>query len=188
MKKSIIVAGAASAVLAAMPVFGVFAETSVKDNLTVNVQSSCQLADITPSGTSVSTPNSYYGTGNPGDLVVLSAGTSSSPGTGTATSVRIECNNASGYKITPNFTSLTGPSGSTAITYSANPVASAGSGTWTAYSDGSTASVAIPTTGITGAATASQTYTFSYKVGLASSQMSGDYTGSATYTLGPNNS
>jgi hypothetical protein len=186
MKKSIIVAGAASAVLAAMPVFGVFAETTVKDELTVNVQSSCQLADITPSGTSGSNANNYYGTGNPGDLVVLSAGTAST--SGTATSVRIECNNASGYKITPTFTSLTGPSGSTAITYSASPAASAGSGTWTAYSDGSTASAAIPTTGITGPATASQTYTFSYKVGLASNQMSGDYTGSATYTLGPDNS
>lgn len=182
MKKSIIVAGAASAVLAAMPVFGVFAQTAVEDELTVNVQSSCELADITPSGTSTTTPNSYYGTGNPGDLVTLTAGTSST--TGTATSVRIVCNNASGYKITPQFTSLTGPSGSTAITYSASPEASAGSGTWTAYS---AASTPIPTTGITGAATSTQTYTFSYKVGLAASQMSGDYTGTATYTLGPNN-
>lgn len=180
MKKSIIVAGAASAVLAAMPVFGVFAQTAVKDELTVNVQSSCELADITPSGVSTTNPNSYYGTGNPGELVTLSAGTSST--TGTATSVRIECNNATGYTITPTFTDLTGPG--TAITYSTSTPAAANSGTWTAYYGGSTA---ISTAGIVvNSSTSTDTYTFSYKVGLRNTQTSGDYTGSATYTLGAN--
>jgi hypothetical protein len=106
MKKSIIAAGAASAVLAAMPVLGVFAETTVKDNLTVTVSSSCELADITPSGVSESTPNNYYGTGNPGQLVSLAAGTKVSPNSGTPTSVEIHCNDAGGYTVSAVFTSL----------------------------------------------------------------------------------
>ena len=183
--KKLAIAGASLA-LAAMPVLGVFAETTVKDTITVTVSSSCELADITPAGTSASNANNYYGTGNPGQLVTPVAGTKASPGTGTATSVRIACNDADGYTISASFTSLTGPG--TAITYSSSPEASAGSGTWTAYAskNSGTATAIAAATGLTGSSSMTDTYAFSYKVGLGNDQAAGDYTGDATYTLAAN--
>ena len=183
--KKLAIAGASLA-LAAMPVLGVFAETTVKDTITVTVSSSCELADITPAGTSASNANNYYGTGNPGQLVTPVAGTKASPGTGTATSVRIACNDPDGYTVSASFTSLTGPG--TAITYSSDPEAVAGNGKWTAYaSKNSGAATAIAAaTGLTGDSSMTDTYSFSYKVGLGNNQAAGDYTGDATYTLSGN--
>lgn len=183
--KKLAIAGASLA-LAAMPVLGVFAETTVKDTITVTVNPSCELGDITPAGTSASNANNYYGTGNPGQLVTPAAGTKANPGTGTPTSIRIACNNATGYTLSATFTNLTGPG--TAITYSASPEAAANSGTWTAYASksGATATAINPTNGLTGNSTMTDTYAFSYKVGLGADQAAGDYTGDATYTLAAN--
>ena len=184
--KKLAIAGASLA-LAAMPMVGVFAETTVKDSLTVTVSSSCELANITPSGVSESTPNNYYGSGNPGQLVSLAAGTKVSPSSGTPTTITVHCNDADGYTITPVFTALmlNGATSAQDIPYSAT-AATAGSKTWTAYSDGNTKSVVVPTAGITGSSTMTDSYTFAYEVGLGADQAAGDYIGSATYTLSGN--
>ena len=185
MKKSLIAgAGIAALAMAALPFAGVFAETTVKDNLTVTVNPFCELANITPSGTSGTNPNNYYGVGNPGTLVSLAAGTKASPSTGTATSITINCNDANGYTVTPTFTALmlNGTTSAQDIAYNGATAATAGSQTWTAYQTKSGTKTAI-NGAFEGGSTMTDTYTFSYEAGLGANQAAGDYTGSATYTL-----
>lgn len=185
MKKSLIAAGAASAVLAAMPVLGVFAAPvmTVTDTLQVTVSTSCTLDNDGDAATDPSiVGTTYTGSGAPGQLVTL-AGSGA-----TSTTVQIECNDADGYDITPTFSSLVGPTGSTAITYAAN--ASAGSGTWTAYyskNSGEATAFTASGTAVHGNPTMSDTYTFSYKVGLGNDQAAGTYEGTALYTLAATN-
>lgn len=182
MKKKIIVgAGVAALAAVALPFAG--ASADVIDNITVNVTETCVFADITPSVAS-SEGNQYYVSGAPGQLLSLSPA-SVQGATAQATSVRVNCNHAAGYTVSTTFTNLTGPAGSTAIGYgSGNSEAAAGSGTWTAYAN-NTAIVAA--NGLTGNSTTTQTYTFSYKVGLGVDQAGGDYRGTATYSLSANN-
>ena len=169
MKKSI-VAGAASLVLAAMPVVGVFAAdpAAVEDTLTVNVNESC---------------NFQRTTGNGNYTQTMSAGAlNSSFGSSTFTAA---CNNGLGYDINAVFTSLshTGNKGE-AITYSVT-TPTAGSGTWTA----TVGSQNIAETGGKLASRATQdpaggsTYTVNYTVSTHDDQAQGTYTGTATYTL-----
>ena len=104
MKKSI-VAGAASLVLAAMPVVGVFAANpeAVVDTLTVTVNESCTFE---------------HKSGDGSFTHAMAAGALNAEfGTSTFTSA---CNNGKGYDINAAFTSLahTGNAGE-AITYSA---------------------------------------------------------------------
>ena len=186
MKKSLIAAGAASAVLAAMPVLGVFADgdvLTVKDQLTVTVSPSCTMATITPSDATGSTGNTYSATGSAGALLSFAA-------TSTATSFTVKCNDADGYTITPTFTDLkiNGLEGAANaaqdIPYAAS--SSAGSKTWTAfYSKNSGAATAFAASGtaVSGTATMSDTYAFSYSVGLGADQAAGTYVGTATYVL-----
>ena len=183
MKKSIIAgAGVAALAMAALPFAGVFAETTIQDHITVTVNSSCQL-DITPSTAGGSTANEWYGSGNAGSLVTPAAGTKSDPGSGTATSVVVKCNDAKGYKISAAFTplQLNGVTSAQDIAYSATTEAAPNSQTWTAYAN----SLAITpgATALDGQSTMTDSYAFSYKVGLGANQAAGDYTGTATYTL-----
>lgn len=180
MKKSIIAAGAASAVLAAMPVLGVFADDvlSVKDKLVLTVSSSCTYDGITPEAATSSTGNEYTASAAPNQLVSFGA-------TSSATSLTVKCNDADGYTITPTFTGLTGPTGAQAINYSGT-AATAGSGTWNAFyskNSGATTIFAASGTAIDGGPTMTDTYTFSYKVGTLVDQAAGTYNGTATYAL-----
>ena len=187
MKKSLIAAGAASAVLAAMPVLGVFADAdpilTVKDKLTVTVSSSCTMDAVNPSGANWTTGNEYTASGAAGALLNFTA-------TSQATSFTVKCNDADGYTITPTFTDLkiNGLEGAANaaqdIPYAAS--SSAGSKTWTAfYSKNSGAATAFAASGtaVTGSATMSDTYAFSYSVGLGADQAAGTYVGTATYVL-----
>ena len=189
MKKKIIVgAGVAALAAVALPFAGVFADsTTVNDAITVNVTGACIFTEISPAAATSVDGNPHYGSGAPGALVSISAGTEST--SGTATSVKVYCNSATGYKISTSFSSLTGPTGSTPITYSSSPVASGGTGTWTAYSKLGTSGALTPinaTNGITGNSTTTDVYTFSYEAGLDVNQAAGNYTGTATYTLAAN--
>lgn len=171
MKKSI-VAGAASLVLAAMPVVGVFAvdPEAVVDTLTVTVNESCTFEhNGSESGSfthemAAGALNASFGTSN----------------------FKAACNNGKGYTIGAVFTPLShqGNAGE-AIAYSAT-TPTAGSGTWTAQiGDGAN----IAATEGTLANTTTQdpaggsTYTVNYKVSLHNDQAQGTYRGTATYTL-----
>ena len=189
MKKALI-AGAASVALAAMPVVGVFADTtSVKDQLTVNVNSSCTYDGITPEAATSETGNAYSVTGNAGTLLSFAATTS-------ATSLTVKCNAVNGYTITPTFTSLkiNGISGAANadqdIPYgTAINNATQAQRAWTAYyaKNGAETPVAFTASGtaISGVSTMTDTYTFSYKVGTGADQAAGTYVGTATYVLAP---
>ncbi len=169
MKKSI-VAGAASLVLAAMPVVGVFADNppAVVDTLTVTVNESCNFTRTTGNG-------SYTKALTAGALDAEFASS-------TFTSA---CNNGKGYDINAVFTSLShqGNAGE-AIAYSAT-TPTANSGTWTAAVSGSNIAA---TDGVLGSQntqdpSGGRTYTVDYKVSLHSDQAQGTYEGTATYTL-----
>ena len=169
MKKSI-VAGAASLVLAAMPVVGVFAADpeGLVDTLTVTVNESCTFTR--------STGNGQY-TQN------MTAGALKTDfGSSTFTSA---CNNGKGYDINAVFTSLAhkGNAGQ-AITYAA-VAPTAGSGTWTASVSSSPIAASNGKLGeqSTQDPSGGRTYTVDYKVSLHSDQAQGTYTGTATYTL-----
>ena len=187
MKKSLIAAGAASAVLAAMPVLGVFADAdpilTVKDKLTVTVSSSCTMDAVNPSGANWTTGNEYTASGAAGALLNFTA-------TSQATSFTVKCNDADGYTITPTFTDLKiggleAPANAAQdIPYAAS--SSAGSKTWTAFyskNNGAATAFAASGTAVTGSATMSDTYAFSYSVGLGADQAAGTYVGTATYVL-----
>lgn len=169
MKKSIVV-GAASLVLAAMPVVGVFADNPnpVVDTLTVTVNESCTFEHKSGDG-------SY--------THAMAAGALNNEfGTSTFTSA---CNNGKGYDINAVFTSLThqGNAGE-AIAYSAT-TPTAGSGTWTATVSSSNIA---ETNGKLGFRTSQDPaggseYSVSYTVSTHNDQAQGTYKGTATYTL-----
>ena len=171
MKKSI-VAGAASLVLAAMPVVGVFAANpaAVVDTLTVTVNESCTFE---------------HATGNSGSFTKSMAAGALDDNFGSS-EFTVACNNGKGYTIGAVFTSLTdsGHPSVSAIAYSAT-TPTAGSGTWTATVNSSN----IAATGGSIADTSTQdpaagsTYTVNYTVSTHNDQAQGTYTGTATYTL-----
>ena len=171
MKKSI-VAGAASLVLAAMPVVGVFADdpAAVVDTLTVTVNESCTF-EHDGSASGAFTHEMTAG--------ALNANFGSS-------TLKAACNNGKGYTIGAVFTSLahTGNAGE-AITYSVD-TPTAGSGTWTAQiGDGANIAATNGTLANTNTQDPSggSTYTVNYKVSLHDDQAQGTYRGTATYTL-----
>lgn len=174
MKKSLII-GASSLVLAATPVFGVFAATNpaaVTDNLSVTVDEICTFTRVT-GGSGATISNS------------MTAGAlNSNFGSNTFKAV---CNAGSGYSVSAVFTALTG-SVSGSITYSATTPTS-GSGTWTAAKGGTSSTdniaasngVLMSKNGPDTSAGTSQQVT--YKVSTQSNIAQGTYTGTAKYTL-----
>lgn len=170
MKKSI-VAGAASLVLAAMPVVGVFATdpADVVDTLTVTVNESC---------------NFNHDTGNTGSFSKNMVAGALDPSFGSST-LKAACNNGKGYTINAEFTSLAhqGNAGE-AIEYSAT-TPTEGSGTWTAAVNSSNIAATNGTIANTSTQdpAAGSTYTVLYKVSLHNDQAQGTYQGTATYTL-----
>ena len=187
MKKLAIVG--ASAALAAMPVFGVFATdiTTVTDTLTVTVDPTCSF-NAQQGGTAPDATNGYSKT-------MLANAFDASFGTTTLT---VTCNNAKGYSVGSVMNNLQGPAqsgGSTyeTITYSITDLAAAGQGKYSAgYSNvinGATAVTGqVPQSGTlmtsnTMTPAAGDTSTITYKVSTTSNQAAGSYVGTAVYTL-----
>lgn len=181
--KKLLVAGAASLSLAALPVISSFAAPlPIIDNLTVNIGESCTFIRGTAGGS-----GTYAQDMTPNQL-------SSSFGSSEMT---IECNYASGYKITAAFEDLTGPG--TAISYDSTTAPVAGSGTWAATIssktvDGTTTTpnTLVANGGIvlnnTNPTTSADKVTVVYSVSTGAGQAQGQYTGRATYTVSDNNS
>jgi len=190
--KKLAIAGASIA-LAAMPIVSTFALREVTDHLTVTVSPQCQLGTITPAPEQGQPAENYWYAVNvnPGDPATsFVAGTSSTQSGGTATSIQINCNAASGYKITPDFSALhmTGASDTSQdITYGG--LATPAAGTWTAYyklGDNGAVTNFADETPITGQPSMTDVYTFSYKVTPSANQAAGTYEGTAVYTLAEN--
>ena len=193
MKKSIIAAGAASVALAAMPIAGVFAATSVTDNFSLTIAPSCSLTraaaqdEATLSGVTASTDTTDAATYT---VSAASANTKYTMGTST---LRVICNNQTGYKLTGTFSALTSDvkdstGADITIPYSAAAV-TAGTAGWTAYTSSnyytSAASGNILSSNTVSAA-AGDTKAVTYDVATASNQAAGTYTGTAVYNLAAN--
>ena len=197
MKKSIIAAGAASAVLAAMPVLGVFADTTgITDTIEITVEATCT---FNTGDSSVASDTTYSDTVANGAIAQLS--------NGSAHKFNVFCNDTDGWKVTagtPN--NLTPPAASTTnshvITYQASalPAANAATeGAWIATVSG--AGVSAELSGITtvsnvnyiattggiiaqeGASTDGSSFTVTYGAYVGTETAADTYTGTIGYTL-----
>ena len=169
MKKTLI-AGAASLSFAVMPIVGVFAvdPAAITDTLTVNVNLSCTFARSSGTGTYSKT--------------MLANELDTEFGVSTFTA---QCNNGSGYTITPTFSSLTFTNATMPITYSTTKP-TANSGTWTALKDSATSGMANGSAAVTQSTqdpSGGRSFTVTYQVGLKNNQPKGTYVGTASYQL-----
>lgn len=178
MKKTII-AGAASVALAAMPVVGAFAATSIQDKIVVTVSDSCAFSRTAGEG--------EYST------TLLNGNVAENFG---ASTFEVKCNvadeNTQAINVTAEFQTLSDGAGHTIPYAAAMPTAT--SSAWTAMkSDSANGAAAIAATNgvlINGTATAANntlSATVRYSASASNDQAAGTYTGYATYTLAENN-
>ncbi|MBQ1373287.1 hypothetical protein IIY66_00580 [Candidatus Saccharibacteria bacterium] len=204
MKKKIIVASAASLAMAAMPMAGVFAENygeAVVDQIQVTVSKICNIR----SGGTASSPT-YSGaqlstTVTPGTLIGGDSGQSWA--SGTKTTLRYNCNDAGGWKITAQGVSGTSgavagqttmePTGGTSTPIVTGTATSGDTSNWAFKVTGTGASsmytsfAAIPGTATTVASSSSSvvegSLTPDYQVWISPAQESDTYTGYVRYIL-----
>lgn len=177
--KKVIIAGAASVALAAMPVLGVFAEPVV-DNLSVTVSPSCTFTD---GGAGVS----YTATGtNAAGQVDLENNNSNEH------SFTVFCNNNAGYKVSATATNLAQTGVTANFAYAATLPDSGTTGAWNAtFASSDVTPVQIATvntaTDIITKGSASgadgETFTATYTAYIGTATPAGTYTGTISYTL-----
>ncbi len=203
MKKALI-AGAASVALAAMPVVGVFAESSsMTDWVTLTVNPSC-----TMTATSNNTESSPLSLGSAAGAGSTFGGTDGVAGT----SMTLSCNNTKGWTLKTTATAMTMANGKDinfgAFATGGNSVWSAqlavsgtdsglvtlteGWGTFAGTKTGAETTVLTnQTTGTTGSEVAKGIYGVtvapSYKAYVATNQEAGTYKGSITYAFAEKN-
>ena len=173
--KKLIIAGAASVAMAAMPVVGVFAEdpAALTDTLKITVNDSCSF-DRDSGGSAEF------------QKTMEAAQVDTNFGSNTFTS---KCNNGKGYTVKADFTSIapTGTSTGTAITYGTTTPDSTHLGIWTAYKSTETAGNIENGTNVLNTSSADPaggtSFSVTYKVGLHDNQEQGNYQGTAKYTL-----
>ena len=187
MKKSIIAAGAASVALAAMPIVGAFATTAVKDAITANIGAGCTITNTADASSDISTNNVSVSV-TPG-----STGTSSTDYAG----ISVICNSSSwsvsavgsgtGDVVTSLYSGTnaiaTGTATSGETSNWAFKIASAPSAVIESTYQNFAAVPGTATPVVTGSAAATTTIKAQYQVYAATSQASGNYTGSVTYTV-----
>lgn len=197
MKKTLI-AGAASIALAAMPVVGVFADTSVEDggtltdNFSFSIGHECSFSRVfTDSETSNGHPAGTWNPTNTNSDKISIDGTAGNAYSLGSSKFNVICNGASGYKVTAYVTNLTTgddtiEAGDTAIT------AGTFDGTNSSWTATNGSVYATKTTDQGGTIVASsdeptpnagQSFTMTYAVALADGQASGTYEGAVQYTL-----
>ena len=185
MKKAIIAAGA-SAVLAAMPVVGVFAAEvpSVKDTVTLTINEACRME----AGAATNT-------------VDLGSAAGGAYGEQTGSVMTITCNKQTGWQITATATALTNAGTSQNIPFGAY-AESANASVWSAklalggnntgnatiatgWNDytATSASDTVVTSFVTDTAVSGLTVTPTYKAYTKASQPAGTYSGDITYTF-----
>ena len=199
MKKAII-AGAASAVLAAMPVMGAFAVSNgetITDTLNLEIENTCAMT-ISSTGrtadTNVITGGSWGNadaSGNAAFTGTVLAGQEYA--SFASTDFQIICNDNDGYSVTVATTGFEA-NGVTAATYPWNynagglatgsvsswTIASTGNGQTLTANSGDKNVVATRSNALT---TAGETFTVTYSAKTASNQPAGVYTATAAYTF-----
>ena len=193
MNKKILVGSIASLVLAAMPVLGVFADTTQTDTVTVTVSPACQLNRQSTAHNNGASRGTWSG-----DTLSVSIGVATVDYNVGKSNFTVVCNNATGYKVTVTTSDLThssvsgakipaytGAASGEGSAYTASrtgwsPIADTGStptASTTKYKSGDTVKTA--TTNTTGT-----NFSVYYGVGITSTQVSGTYTSNsaAVYT------
>lgn len=196
MKKSIIAAGA-SAVLAAMPVVGVFATGSVEDTIKVGITETCQIALASSNGHVNGSGDNAGAWGTEATANVL-AGNIANGGVAQnygSTNMVITCNHATGYAVTAVATDLDGENTDAAIpldsTFSAansgwayKVSAKAESMTTNATDWYGSAATKTNASLITGDAPINNgAFTVMYGVSVDATQEADNYSGTITYTI-----
>ena len=192
MKKALI-AGAASAVLAAMPVVGVFATdiTSITDTVQLTVEATCTFNTENSGNASATT---YSAT--------VANGAQASLSNGSAHTFNVFCNDNDGWKVTAGAPANLAGTGTNAhvITYQASALPSTGTeGAWVATVSGTGVSAEL--SGITTASavnyistdggiiatetssTDGSTFTVTYGAYVGTETAADTYTGTVQYTL-----
>ena len=212
MKKQIIAAGAVSAIVAAMPIIGVFAGTSsVMDEIEVTIPDSCTLLSETTDTENgeTQTTNKYTATMANGEVKSDIGGIDATTGTDDANVLSINCNTTDTAKNSWKLTVVggDGTTANTTMTPSGSGNTAIATGTATSGDDSQWA-MKITGNGVTiqnnfsawhvvpgtatevasGSGTVTNAFTMSYQVYISPTQESDTYTGSVTYTLtNPNN-
>ncbi len=203
MKKSIIAAGAASVALAAMPMVGVFADSSMTDTIQVTINSACTIVNDNTTGADQGTPttaNQYNVTMKNGQLRSDIGGNTGTGDTGGGdNTITVSCNSDSGTGAGWQLQAI-GKNGSSTLVSGSDTIA-AGTNTTTdsswAYKVNKTAGNTVTFTsgydntfnGVTtsnqliASGTGSADFTMTYQVFIDQDQPSGTYTGGVTYTL-----
>ena len=175
--KKLAIAGA-SAIVAALPVVGVFAasQTSVVDTVQLTVTKTCAM-DADAAAKTI----------NLGSAVAGSEYTEKNGSVLTVT-----CNGTAGWEISATATSLAGGAGTTAIPFGAYPNTAvskwsakltATGGTVASGWDDYTAATASNTVVVSGTQVNAITVTPSYKARTSATQENGSYEGTITYTF-----
>ena len=201
MKKSIIAAGAASAVLAAMPVAASFAVgtiygSPIKDTLTITSSEVCTLSRNTtahPDGATAPEGSSWNddesaGAGDADQIFTATIEAGQNYANIAQSTFDVTCNNADdGYKVTVAVTDFNastfkyGNSGDAGLTdsyWNLTSSAKSNTGTPIAISNGDQVWTAASGTAVT-----SDSFTITYNVYTDILLATGDYTATATYTL-----
>ena len=182
MKKSIIAAGAASAVLAAMPMAGVFALSTgpYTDTLTLTIEDTCEFVRTT-SGAHASGADGGSWSSDTLSKTVVAGNTYAELGT---SSFHVTCNNTDGYTVTMAAEDLENADNDT-IPYAAAAVTT-DSSTYSASKDGNTTYLAnngIVSEANQPTASAGVNFTITYGAGIKDGQAAGEYTGDIVYTF-----
>lgn len=197
MKKTVIAAGA-SVALAAMPMFGVFAETqpitreNFVDNFAFTLERQCTINRLVDSNDG----GHPSGTWNPNGTqtedkiaITLTAGQASDLG---SSRFNVICNGTSGYQVRAVANNLTNAQNDV-IAISNTPITgnTASVSSWTAQSSATNGYVTSTSTATPTVVASSEDptpnngtpFTMTYRVGVQDGQASGIYQGSITYTL-----
>ena len=190
MKKALI-AGAASAVLAAMPVAGVFAVgngETITDNFQVTIERTCAMTRKSSAEHTDGYDDTEWTTSGTTDTMNINTITSGAVYSLGSSTFNVICNGTNGYNVKSvitNFTNAAGDEialGNTALGDTAPTTASV----WTVHNGTSliTNNGATVVKSKNSATTnAGDDFTMTYKLGLKDGQASGTYTANIAYTL-----
>lgn len=212
MKKSIIAAGAVSAVVAAMPIIGVFAGTSsVTDQIEVTVPDSCTLLSDTTDveGGATTTVNTYTATMANGEVRSDIGGVDEETGIDDANVLTVSCNTTDPTKNTWKLTAVGGdgididtnmnPSVDTNTPIATGTATEGDDSQWAMKVVGNGVTIqnnfnnwhvvpGVATEVANSSGTITDAFTMTYQVYISPTQESDTYTGYVTYTLtNPNN-
>ena len=187
MKKTLI-AGAASAMLAAMPVVGVFAVgngETFTDNFTVNIERQCTMTRKATAHGNGYNNTAWNPTDTTSDLMNIGTVTSGAVYSLGSSSFNVKCNGTDGYRVNAVITNFTNAAGDTiGLSNAEITTAPTTASVWSIYNGSSyiTADGIVKNSGDP-TANAGEDLTMTYNLGLKDGQASGTYNANVAYTL-----